>query len=160
MQTLDGKVLALKTALDAAGKILTVVWGDLPALATKALDFALESIRDRGKALHPPEEIRLAEVPRGTLPHRNPRLWESAWWTPRRRLAAFQVASFLIIVGLLTALGLKELYVDQPAFGEHGWWDYAKLFWWGFGGEASRAPLLCEAQNWGFETITGKLGND
>lgn len=77
-----------------------------------------------------------------------PKLWEGTWWTPRRRLWAANISTFVIGVGLLFFVGLKELYIDVPTFGVGGGWDYFKLFVWGFGAEAGRAQVVGLVKGW------------
>lgn len=75
--------------------------------------------------------------------------WDPAWWTPRRRLWAINIVTFVIGVGLLAFTGYKELYSSVTTFGADGGWDYFKLFVWGFGAEAGRSQVVDLVREWG-----------
>jgi len=134
------------TVEKASGQTFPLDWRPLPDITSKGLDEIARKVV--GMLV---ETVGL-EVPYASSGERKraarPRFWEGAWWTPRRRLWAANIATFVIGVGLLVFVGFKELYVDDPTFGVGGGWDYFKLFVWGFGAEAGRAQVVGLVKGW------------
>lgn len=134
------------TVEKASGQTFPLDWRPLPTITSKGLDevarrvlaILVERVGLEVPYASPGEEKRPAR----------PRFWEGAWWTPRRRLWAANISTFVIGVGLLVFAGFKELYVDMPTFGVGGGWDYFKLFVWGFGAEAGRAQVVGLVKGW------------
>jgi hypothetical protein len=48
---------------------------------------------------------------------------------------------FLLLLGLLTVIGLKSLYIDVGTFGVNGVFDYLGLFLWGMSSEIAKKTL-------------------
>ncbi len=65
-----------------------------------------------------------------------------------KRLRYFQWASYAVALILLGLAGYNELYVTKATFGANPWADYATLFAWGFGAEATRAAVTDLVRNW------------
>jgi hypothetical protein len=69
----------------------------------------------------------------------------------RLREKAFEMVSVLVALALLYFAGYHELYESNPIFGANGFSDYAALFIWGFGAEASRASVVAAVRSWGIQ---------
>ena len=65
-----------------------------------------------------------------------------------KRLRYFWMTSYAVALILLGLAGYNELYVTKPTFGATPWADYATLFAWGFGAEATRAAVTDLVRNW------------
>lgn len=144
---LDELATGLKETVEkASGQTFPLDWRPLPTITSKGVGTVarkiVESLVERVGL-----EVPYASRGEKKRPAR-PRFWEGAWWTPRRRLWAANISTFVIGVGLLVFVGFKELYVDAPTFGAGGGWDYFKLFVWGFGAEAGRAQVVGLVKGW------------
>ncbi len=64
------------------------------------------------------------------------------------RLRYFQWAGYAVALILLGLAGYNELYVTKATFGANPWADYATLFAWGFGAEATRAAVTDVVRSW------------
>jgi hypothetical protein len=65
-----------------------------------------------------------------------------------KRLRYFWIASYAVALILLGLAGYNELYVTKVTFGANPWADYATLFAWGFGAEATRAAVTDVVRGW------------
>ena len=65
-----------------------------------------------------------------------------------KRLRWFGWASYGVGLTLLALAGYNELYASKITFGANPWADYAALFAWGFGSEASLSAITGLVKNW------------
>jgi hypothetical protein len=152
---IEAEVGKLKKAVEAAeGLLFGVTWEDMPPGGAENLE---ERVWDRGPGLRElvaAQAVRLAKAVEAA--------GKKAPWlrrlmvtlgSPRARLWAVDIGSFLLFGLLLAFVGFKQLYIDVNTFGVNGGWDYLKLFLWGLGAETTRASIIDLGKNLGYSTL-------
>ncbi|MEM9005495.1 MAG: hypothetical protein AAGE59_18475 [Cyanobacteria bacterium P01_F01_bin.86] len=98
---------------------------------------AQQPSRDTSRSSQP-----VAVEPLSSVPIVGPVMEISPSVAARRKLRLFRWASQLAMVGIISWIGMAELYETEATFGAAPISDYLGLFIWGFGAEVSRDAIV------------------